>query len=106
MITDNTMYEKDDEKLAIECNEIIKSLALDGIDSFKKKAIFDIYKERFIKGGMPPHHYQEIIKKIQSFITATEDTELIKNTIRRTTELYKKQKWDEVRRKLEIFRNA
>jgi hypothetical protein len=106
MITDNSQYEKNDQQLAIECNEIINTLSLGSLLDFKKKAIFDIYKERYTKGGMQLHHYQEIIKKIKPIIIATNESELIKSTIRRTTELYKKQKWEEVRSKLEVFRNA
>lgn len=104
-----TKYDKDDKQLVKESLEVIAKVfgkQNDGLDEYKRMSIYNIYKERFLAGGLQQHHYEEVLTKMKPIILASKDMDLLEDNLRNGIEAFKKQKWKSIFAKLEAFRNA
>jgi hypothetical protein len=98
-------FEKTDSDLANECKVIIDRI-FGGLDKSKSMALFNVYKQAYTDEGLQPHHYQDVIEKMKPVILALKDTALLEINIKKSIDVYKKQKWNDVFKKLEIYRGS
>lgn len=101
---------KSDKQLIEESIAIISKIfgkgKDDGLNEYKRMSIYNVYKKRYIEGGLQMHHYEEIIEKMKPFILANKDLNSLEGILLNAVEAYRKQKWQAVFTKLEAYRKS
>jgi hypothetical protein len=103
--TRSVVKDKSMDSILEEVNEMVAKVFVDvkSLTEVQHGAILTTYIELYEGQGCPIHHYENVIESIKTKIPLIGDGKSLEVIIKKTMEMYLKQKYAAIRQKLHLF---